>query len=529
MKSEFLKHINLSNVLNISIFVTLFSYFYLWSYTLLDFNIFIIIIIPISLYIIKKEKLQIKKKNLFYFSLFCFVLIFFFLKQYNFNIGNIPQIKFFKFFGFFSIIIFCILFKNEIIKQIKFLIISFTIIYLLITFYDFLVNLNTFEFNFEGKFSMCSFREGLFRQNIIFSENSHFGMVAVATHAYLLYLCSIETKILKKFLYIFACLVFLFNSSTTYFAGFVFSSIALIACSLKSINKENVIYLLTFLFISIFFLFSDSTCKSRFSDIPIVTDSFSKIHSSVYNDKKNTLLNSDDKKNTLLNFDDKKNTLLNSDDKKNTSFSNEVNLEYANLLKSYWRAQVLLSQLIHDLNSKNNENKKSTIINQIRNQEKKMKKLERNLEDINPEKFKVIKKNMSVNLTTQVFIRSFFISLESIQNEIFGWGQSNYDLAYDKYKFRVPYINPETIYYNIVDGSNNFFKIIVEFGVFGIFLFLFLLKISFDNKVDYNIKVFLLPIIITQLIRGAGYFNGGFLIAVALIVVLHFSRTSVVK
>ena len=158
-----------------------------------------------------------------------------------------------------------------------------------------------------------------------------------------------------------------------------------------------------------------------------------------------------------------------------------------------------------------------------------MKKLERNLEDINPEKFKIIKKNMSVNLTTQVFIRSFLISLESIKNEIFGWGQSNYDLAYDKYKFRVPYINPETIYYNIVDGSNNFFKIIVEFGVFGIFLFLLLLKISFDNKVDYNIKVFLLPIIITQLIRGAGYFNGGFLIAVALIVVLHFSRTSVVK
>ena len=509
MKSEFLKYINSSNVLNISIFVTLFSYFYLWDFTLLEFNIFIIILIPISLYIIKKEKLQIKKKNLFYFSLFCFVLIFFFFKQYNFTIGNIPQIKFFKFFGIFSIIIFCILFKNEIINQIKFLIISFTIIYLLFTFYDFLVNLNTFEFNFEDKFSMCSFKEGLFRQNIIFSENSHFGMVAVATHSYLLYLCSIETKILKKFLYIFACLVFLFNSSTTYFAGFIFSSIALIACSLKSINKENVIYLLTFLFISIFFLFSDSTCKTRFSDIPIVADSFSKIHSSDFNNKKNTLLN--------------------SDDKENTSFSNEAKSEYANLLKSYWDAQKLLSEQINDLGSKNDENEKSEIINQIKNQEKKMQKLQRKLEDINPEKFNIIKKNMSVNLTTQVFIRSFFISLESIQNEIFGWGQSNYDLASDKYKFRVPYINPETIHYNIVDGSNNFFKIIVEFGVFGIFLFLLLLKISFDNKVDYNVKVFLLPIIITQLIRGAGYFNGGFLIAVALVVVLHFSRTSTGK
>ena len=33
---------------------------------------------------------------------------------------------------------------------------------------------------------------------------------------------------------------------------------------------------------------------------------------------------------------------------------------------------------------------------------------------------------------------------------------------------------------------------------------------SFSKKIQFEEKLFLVPIVITQMCRGAGYFNGGF-------------------
>ena len=66
--------------------------------------------------------------------------------------------------------------------------------------------------------------------------------------------------------------------------------------------------------------------------------------------------------------------------------------------------------------------------------------------------------------------------------------------------------------YNSKDASSNFFKIITEFGILNILLFSSLLYIICSKKISLENKIFLFPFLITQLIRGAGYFNGGFIL-----------------
>jgi len=71
---------------------------------------------------------------------------------------------------------------------------------------------------------------------------------------------------------------------------------------------------------------------------------------------------------------------------------------------------------------------------------------------------------------------------------------------------------------NFNDGASNFAKIIVEFGWFFIFFTLiFFYFLIFCKNINFTIRFFLLAIIITQGIRGAGYYNGMFLFFVILI------------
>ena len=78
---------------------------------------------------------------------------------------------------------------------------------------------------------------------------------------------------------------------------------------------------------------------------------------------------------------------------------------------------------------------------------------------------------------------------------------------------------------NIQDASNNLMKIFVEFGFFSFFLFYLILKFIFSKKIELKYKIFLLPNIFTQLLfRGAGYFNGGFVIFIIVMTYLIFEK-----
>ncbi len=77
---------------------------------------------------------------------------------------------------------------------------------------------------------------------------------------------------------------------------------------------------------------------------------------------------------------------------------------------------------------------------------------------------------------------------------------------------------------NSNDGSNNLNKIIVEFGLLGILLYLFLFFYLINPRINVDEKIFLLPFVITQSIRGAGYFNAGFILIIFLIFMSYIYR-----
>ena len=74
-----------------------------------------------------------------------------------------------------------------------------------------------------------------------------------------------------------------------------------------------------------------------------------------------------------------------------------------------------------------------------------------------------------------------------------------------------------TLNYN--DGSSNFTKSFTEFG-FLTFIFLIpLFYFIFSKRVKNKEKIFFLTLIITQILRGAGYFNGGFALSIIFIII----------
>ena len=67
---------------------------------------------------------------------------------------------------------------------------------------------------------------------------------------------------------------------------------------------------------------------------------------------------------------------------------------------------------------------------------------------------------------------------------------------------------------NINDGSNNFNKLIVEFGYINILFIILFFIFNSKGNMNNESKIFVLTIIITQFLRAAGYFNGGFLFVI---------------
>ena len=181
-----------------------------------------------------------------------------------------------------------------------------------------------------------------------------------------------------------------------------------------------------------------------------------------------------------------------------------------------------------------------------------LKSLSENLD----EKAVVIKnaedKYSTPNITTQVYQIALFNTLSSIKENPFGWGYNNYSYSHFKYvidnivrlnldnKINIEKKNqdrefnvvdnvqdPDVLYLNYNDGRNNFAKLLTEFGIFSIILFIFLIVFGLSKKINLIEKSFLIPIIGTQLGSGAGYTNGGFTIAIILALIIY--RKSVNK
>lgn len=130
-----------------------------------------------------------------------------------------------------------------------------------------------------------------------------------------------------------------------------------------------------------------------------------------------------------------------------------------------------------------------------------------------------IQESFYKDYSVAVYVNSLKISLATLQDHFFGYGINNYEKAFINYmgtKVIPPYREIYLLNYN--DGSNNFTKLIVEFGIFSFFIFFLYFKFFFNISVDKKNKFFMLGLITIQFFRGAGYFNGGFLLILIFII-----------
>ena len=137
------------------------------------------------------------------------------------------------------------------------------------------------------------------------------------------------------------------------------------------------------------------------------------------------------------------------------------------------------------------------------------------------------KKENVKNLSTEVFIVSLNISKLAFFEKPLGYGFNNYHVAFNKHIGKINITNPVTKKLNIFDASNNFSKIITEFGIFSLVIFFILFKFLFSSKIAFEYKFIIFPSLFTQtFIRGAGYFNGGYILFLILVFYLIFNKNN---
>ena len=126
-----------------------------------------------------------------------------------------------------------------------------------------------------------------------------------------------------------------------------------------------------------------------------------------------------------------------------------------------------------------------------------------------------------ISLTNCGVSNSFEVALKTLYAKPFGVGLNRFiDAFKDQIKSQQKNYSNDIMKINLSDGSSNLAKLIAEFGVVSFVVFAYFIIFIFSKKISIENKLFLFPLVLTQIIRGAGYFNGGFLAAVVLIILI---------
>lgn len=138
------------------------------------------------------------------------------------------------------------------------------------------------------------------------------------------------------------------------------------------------------------------------------------------------------------------------------------------------------------------------------------------------------KDDLKINLSSSVHANSLLVAIKSFNDNLYGVGFDQYKKYFSKYigdtsKTFDVYVPELLMNLNIEDASNNFSKMLSEFGLFNLVLVYLFLRFSFSKSIPLLFKSFLIPPILSQLLfRGAGYFNAGFIIFLSLMIFLVY-------
>ena len=361
----------------------------------------------------------------------------------------------------------------------------------------FIILLFIFNLKYPGTISntLYSCDLGFFYiSKFLFDENSHFAIISAAVTASFIY--NIKYYLKNYFVLIFYLLFLIFtlgSFSLTFYLSML-STIIIIFITTKNLSKLSI-----YLFVLLALLLN------AFLFLGIGARGFTLVeeHNSIKN--KEQIL--------FLNINNKKRCKSNSTSEANKIFSKKSGD----------------SKFFQKKNETKNELR---FKGHIQSEKKKLKSF--------------FKKDNN-NLSTGIYIYSFYVAKKSIIENPFGVGIDNYKkyrTIVDKtlkivhpeiYKEKqlggkiifkesyMPSLTSIVLDFNKNSGSNNFSKLIVEFGIISAVGLLLIFIFSFKKELDDSIKITLIPMLFTQcFIRGTGYFYSGFLIilTIALIIIL---------
>ena len=136
------------------------------------------------------------------------------------------------------------------------------------------------------------------------------------------------------------------------------------------------------------------------------------------------------------------------------------------------------------------------------------------------------------NLSSEVMNIAVLNTINTFdKGRVFGWGFNSYYRAYEdnikniinKY-YRYHDLNYQLFKLNKSDARSTLLKIINEFGILSLIFLYYSYKFILNKSIDLKYKSSISSLLITQLISGAGYFNGGFAIFLFLMIILSNSN-----
>lgn len=430
------------NIFEYILLFSIFSHIFLWDIKIkyyLELNSIILLLSFVYILInFSKIRQIINNKNNIYFFLFIVFLIF--LSALTNSIKGYQILISIFIFTFFLLI-----YMNKIEE--KLLILSK--IFINLNFFILLINIFSQKISWDIIFSenfvnqTCSilpfFNTTQYHINSaykIFSESSHFGMVAAGS-----ILCIIinfdKFKRIEYLIYIpIIILTIFFNFSATLVFGIFLTILGILITNFNNLNilqKKNLIFLLL---ISFSILLINKNCNSRFLRIHAIE--IIKYHINIDTLKKEIIL---DELLVKKNEDLKKYENLN-----NVTvdvYSSHLDLTFKKLLKQPFK---------YELGNYNSDKE---------------------------EKSNLLKKILSKNL-----------------------------------------ISKEGLNLNYNDARSNLLLLLNEIGLYCIFLFITFFLFVISKRINISTKIFACGIFGTQLISGAGYFNGGFLFILILSILL---------